>query len=172
MLSPLSIDDLFAYTDWDRERWHNWFRANGVGALATSTGPGGDGRISTVGELIRHIFSAELRYAERYTNQPLTDTTSISSTDVETLFEFGRHSRQSLTGFVAGLTEADGGKDFSFSLFTSTVTASPKKVVMHVLVHEIRHWAQIATMLRGAGHKVDHHDLLFSSVLGGGIKRG
>jgi hypothetical protein len=36
-----------------------------------------------------------------------------------------------------------------------------------VLLHEIRHWAQIATLLRHNGIKGDLHDFLFSPALGG-----
>ena len=42
---------------------------------------------------------------------------------------------------------------------------------MHVLMHEIRHWAQIATLLRLNGVAGEFHDFLFSPVLGGEFKR-
>ena len=54
----------------------------------------------------------------------------------------------------------------------SFLTASPKKVVTHILFHEIRHWAQIATLLRLDGLKPDLHDFLFSPVMGGEFRRG
>jgi uncharacterized damage-inducible protein DinB len=33
-------------------------------------------------------------------------------------------------------------------------------------MHEIRHWAQIATLLRINGYPVDMHDFLFSPAMG------
>jgi uncharacterized damage-inducible protein DinB len=49
------------------------------------------------------------------------------------------------------------------------VTATPKKIVMHVLLNEIRHWAQIATLCRVNGLVVGFHDFLGSPVWGGGL---
>jgi len=37
-------------------------------------------------------------------------------------------------------------------------------------MHEIRHWAQIGTLLRLTGLKGEFHDFLFSPVLGGELK--
>jgi len=38
-------------------------------------------------------------------------------------------------------------------------------------MHEIRHWAQIATLLRLQGLTDEFHDFLFSPVLGGEYRR-
>ena len=43
----------------------------------------------------------------------------------------------------------------------------PKKIVMHVLMHEIRHWAQIATICRLNGLVTEWSDFLASPVGGG-----
>ena len=56
-------------------------------------------------------------------------------------------------------------KDFEFVGWS--LKATPKKIVLHVLTHEIRHWAQIATVLRLSGFTGDLHDFIFSPVLGG-----
>jgi uncharacterized damage-inducible protein DinB len=58
-----------------------------------------------------------------------------------------------------------------FKLMNSILQATPKKIIVHTLMHEIRHWAQIATMLRLNGYKAEFHDFLFSPVLGGEIRR-
>jgi uncharacterized damage-inducible protein DinB len=54
----------------------------------------------------------------------------------------------------------------------SILKATPKKIVTHVLLHEIRHWAQIATLLRLTGVTDDFHDFLFSPAMGGELRRG
>ncbi len=82
-MSPtLDLHDLLAYTTWQRERWQAWFEKQGPAALAVTTGPHGDRRFPTTGGLIRHIFSAELRYLERIAGRPLTDTASIATDDL------------------------------------------------------------------------------------------
>ena len=62
MAIAFTFEDLLAYSDWERDEWHRWFRENGPGALAVDLGPNNAGRIQNVGELVRHIFSAEKRY--------------------------------------------------------------------------------------------------------------
>jgi uncharacterized damage-inducible protein DinB len=46
-----------------------------------------------------------------------------------------------------------------------------QEIVTHVLLHEIRHRAQIATLFRLNGLKADFHDFLFSPVMGGELRR-
>lgn len=54
---------------------------------------------------------------------------------------------------------------------SNLLTATPKKIVTHILLHEIRHWAQIPTVLRLRGLKDDFHDFLFSPVMAGRLRR-
>ena len=43
---------------------------------------------------------------------------------------------------------------------------TPRKMLFHVLFHEVRHWAQVALALRLAGFDPPgNHDLLFSTAL-------
>ena len=121
--------------------------------------------------MVRHIFSAEKRYIDRLSNRPLTDTASISNARVEALFEFGRQSRKDLKEFIETFPTQDWDVMQDFSLMNNFLKATPRKLVVHVLMHEIRHWAQIGTLLRLNGLKGEFHDFLFSPVLGGEFKR-
>jgi hypothetical protein len=96
----LSLNDLLDYTDWERQKWHAALRQNGEQALAIGTGPHGDGRFERVGDVIRHIFSAEKRYVERLTGQSLTDAASLPNNDIEALFQFSQQSRKELRQLV------------------------------------------------------------------------
>jgi uncharacterized damage-inducible protein DinB len=60
-------------------------------------------------------------------------------------------------------------KEFPF--FNSILSATPRKIVSHALLHEVRHWAQVATLLRLNGMTDDFHDFLFSPVMGGELRR-
>ncbi len=93
MTFALSLEDLLAYTDWDRAQWHAWFRHQGPSALDVGLGANGDGRIKSVGELVRHIFSAEKRYVERALGTPLTDTTTVSTSDVDAVGDTTKDDR-------------------------------------------------------------------------------
>jgi uncharacterized damage-inducible protein DinB len=98
MLS-LSLNDLLEYTDWERGKWYDCLRRGGDEALKISTGPHGDGRFETVGDLILHIFSAEERYAERLSGQPLSDPATIPNNNTEALFHFREKSRKGVEEF-------------------------------------------------------------------------
>jgi hypothetical protein len=74
----LSVSDLIEYTDWERQQWYDWLRQHGDGVLEIGAGPHGDGRFGTVGELVRHISSAEKRYVDRLSGRPLTMHVSFS----------------------------------------------------------------------------------------------
>lgn len=167
----LSLGELIEYTDWDRGKWYDLFRQQGDSVLAINVGPHGDGRFQTVGDVVRHIFSAEKRYVERLLNRPLTDTSSVSNSNAEALFRFGRQSRESLKDFVKTFHAGDWDTPQEFSLMNNSLTATPRKIIVHTLLHEVRHWAQIGTLLRLNGLKVELRDILFSPALGGEFKR-
>jgi uncharacterized damage-inducible protein DinB len=171
MVVSLTMTDLIDYTDWERQKWFDWLRQRGQEVLEISLGPHGDGRFEKVGESIRHIFSAEKRYIERLSDRPMTDTAAIPACDIEALSQLGQQSRRELREFIEAFPSEAWDSPREFKLMSSFLTATPKKIVTHVLVHEIRHWAQIATVLRAQGLKDDFHDFLFSPVMGGELRR-
>lgn len=171
MLVNLTLVDLLDYVDWERRKWLEWMRQQDRGVLEIGAGPCGDGRFENVGELVRHIFSAEKRYIEKLSDRPLTDTATIPADNLEALFEFGRQSRRELREFMEALPLQDWDAPREFRLMNSVLTATPKKIVTHILLHEVRHWAQIATLFRLNGRKVEFHDFLFSPVMGGELRR-
>lgn len=166
MARDVTLTALVEYTAWERETWHEWLRSQGEAALEMSAGPHGDGRFAQVGELVQHIFGAEKRYVERLSGRPLTDNAAIPKSSIDALFQFGRQSRKDLTEFLEALPAEKWDVPQGFNILSHSITATPRKIVIHVLMHEIRHWAQIATLLRVNGLKVQFHDFLFSPVLG------
>lgn len=170
MLIDLNV--LLEYTDWERQKWHEYLCQHGDRVLVTSTGANSEARFETLGDLIRHIFSAEKRYVERLSDKPLTDTASIPTEDIEVLFDFGKASRKALRELVGTLPANEQDTAREYVMMNNPIRATPKKVLIHVVLHEIRHWAQIATLLRQNGLKADFHDFLFSPALGGDARVG
>jgi uncharacterized damage-inducible protein DinB len=170
-LVSLSLDDLIEYTDWERRKWRDRLQRHGERVLEISAGPDGDGRFESVGDLIRHIFSAEKRYVERLSGQPLTDTASISKNSIEALFIFSQQSRKELKELLENFPAQEWDATKEYKILDYSIAASPKKIVTHILMHEIRHWAQIGTLLRLNGLKGEFHDFLFSPAMGGGFAR-
>jgi uncharacterized damage-inducible protein DinB len=159
-----SFEDLLAYSDWDRAQWHNWFRDQGPDALAIGLGANVDGRVTTVGELVRHIFSAETRYVERSLGLPLSDTSTVPVNDVEALFAFGEQSRRALRQLLATFPENEWDAPRAMQLGTQVRTVTPRKMVVQTVTHELRHWAQVATFVRLAGRKSGMHDVIASPL--------
>jgi len=157
---PLSIDDFLAYSDRDRQAWHAWFRESGPGALAVGLGAHATGRILDVGQLIRHIFSAEKRYVQRCLQVPLMDTSVIPANDIEALFGFGQESRRDLRELVASFPAPEWYAPRQFAFENQTRTVTSHTMVLQAITHELRHWAQIATYLRQAGYRTGCHDLI------------
>jgi uncharacterized damage-inducible protein DinB len=161
----LTVDDLLDYTAWQRTRWQAWLHGHPE-ALALSAGPHGDGRFTSVGDLVKHIFGAECRYVQRLTGQPLSDLATVPSNDVEALFNTGAEARRMLTGLIQELDANLWDVPRDFVILGHPLTATPRKIVMHVLLHEIRHWAQIATLCRLNGLVTEWQDFLGSPVWG------
>jgi uncharacterized damage-inducible protein DinB len=167
----LDLDDLLEYTEWERGLWYDWLRQQGDHILAIKIGPHGDGRMDTVGDLVRHIFSAEKRYVERLTDRSLTDIGAVRSDNVEALFEFGRESRRDLREFLATFPSQRWDEPMEFKIVNNVIRASPRKIVVHVVLHEIRHWPQVATLFRLNGLVGGFRDFLFSPVMSAGSRR-
>ena len=163
MPTKMDFADLMQYTGWERGKWRKFF-AEHPDALKLTVGPHGDGRFTTVGDVVKHVFSAEKRYVERLNGQPLSDFAGVPSDDANALFAVGEASRQDLEYLVDSLPKASWEIPHEFKILTHTITASPRKIVAHVLMHEVRHWAQIATICRLAGKQVEFRDLLFSPL--------
>lgn len=162
----LSVEDLIEYTGWERGTWRAWFEAH-PDALRVSAGPNGDGRFATIGDLVKHIFSAEQRYVQRLRGEPLTDFERLPTDDARTLFAVGDASRTDLVHLIASLPQSDWDSPREYTILTYLVKTTPRKIVIHVLMHEIRHWAQIATLCRTNGLVGEFHDFLASPVWGG-----
>jgi uncharacterized damage-inducible protein DinB len=157
----LSFRELMARTDEETRRWEAWFREAGPAALQVSLG---EGRWKTVGSLIYHVFMVERRYAERLLGQPVTPYADETPTELDEIFAQHGEARSRLERFVARARPEEWGETLTFeTIMAGTLVASKRKIVAHALMHGIRHWAQIATALRQAGHGEQWmHDIIAS----------
>ena len=159
----ISVNELLKYTDEERSRWEQWFRTNGDELLAM---PILGERESTIGRLIMHIFGPELRWVERLHKDRSTDYQALPASSVETVFGFGLKTRQRLRDHVASLTASDWDNVLELELPSGKTSASVRKIILHTLTHEIRHWSQISRLMRERGLvPPPEHDLLHSAAL-------
>jgi uncharacterized damage-inducible protein DinB len=163
MALTITLDELLRYTSAEREKWRLWFVANPP-AMDAAVQP--EGRLPTVGKLIDHIFLAERRHLQRLTGAPLADATGLTGNNAAPLFDYGSSVRRELEQFAAQLDDDVADEVRSFEVRDRQWPMTSRKLLFHVLVHEIRHWAQIALAVRLAGYEPPgDHDLFYSTAL-------
>ncbi len=122
-------------------------------------------RVGTVRGLVRHIVAVELRYSERLSGEPVTPYEQVPDGSVEVLF--GLHGA-ALERYRKLLADASVNWDemLEFSTISmGTRSAKRKTILFHALLHGIRHYAQLATLVRQYGIKPDWPmDFLFMGM--------
>ncbi len=163
MSAGVSFRELLGYIDGEDRRWAEWFGQQPA-ALDVEVGIGD---ADTARFFIRHMFGVTLRAAERLLAEPLTPDDKIDTASADSLFATGETAHRKLRRFLERTPEQDMVTPRPFESATlGRFTASPAKLVTHAVVHEIRHWAQLATALRQHGYKTDwRHDVLFSDAM-------
>jgi uncharacterized damage-inducible protein DinB len=163
MALELSYDELLRYTSDEREKWRSWLLAHPE-AMEAPLQPGG--RFPTVGKLIDHIVLVERRHLQRLTGDPVSESTGLTGNNAPPLFDYGASVRRELEQFAAEVDEDEADEPRTFVVRDLTVTMSTRKLLFHILLHEIRHWAQIALAVRLAGlEPPGEHDLYYSRAM-------
>ncbi|MFC5863809.1 DinB family protein [Acidicapsa dinghuensis] len=119
----------------------------------------------TVAQLLQHIVAAELRYAERLNDLPQTQYDAIPFDSVEAIYK--THDRA--MNLLRPLLDRDEAfwetvTDFQ-TRSVGTLHASRRTFFVHLLTHSIRHYAQLATLVRHQG--IEHNwtaDYLFMGL--------
>ena len=158
----LSYKTLLELTSGEHRRWRDWF----VEHPNAWSVPFATGRMATVGGVVLHIFAVELRYTQRLLDQDVTTWEEFQQTSIEEVFELGDHARGQLVHFLTTAPEKELERVLTFQTLTAgPVSASKYKIASNVFLHGIRHWAQVATVLRQNGFGDQwSHDMLLSSV--------
>jgi uncharacterized damage-inducible protein DinB len=158
----LRYETLLELTSTEHHRWRDWF----VERPAAWSVPFATGRMATVGGVVAHIFVVELRYAQRLLDQEVTPWEEFPQTSIEDVFELGDHARSQLVQFLTSAPESELDRLLTFQTLTAgTITASKYKIASNIFLHGIRHWGQIATVLRQNGFTDQWpHDMLLSNI--------
>ncbi len=122
--------------------------------------------MATIGGVVTHIFAVELRYAQRLLDQEVTPWDDFRQASIEEVFELGDNARALVVDFLTSASESELDRVLTFQTLTAgTVTASKHKIASNIFLHGIRHWGQIATVLRIEGFADQWaHDMLLSNV--------
>jgi uncharacterized damage-inducible protein DinB len=160
----LSYDELLRYTNGERDKWRSWFVAHPTAIDAPLQAAG---RFPTAGRLIDHIFLVERRHLQRLTGERLATETGLTGNNAAPLFDYGASVRRELEQFVADLDDDVAEQPRQVQVASGgEYTLTPRKLLFHIVLHEIRHWAQIALAVRLAGFEPPgQHDLFYSQAL-------
>jgi uncharacterized damage-inducible protein DinB len=127
----------------------------------------GIGGATKVQDLIRHIWGAELRWAQRLAGEPETPREAVPVGPLEAIFDLHLRAANTFKRLLANPQEDwDAPYTFQANWLPEKRILSRRKVLGHVLLHGQRHWAQLATLAREAGSPSGFlGDLLFSASL-------
>ena len=163
MSLSITFDELLRYTSAERDKWRKWLvdHPDAIDAPVQSRA-----RFPTVGKLIDHIFLVERRHLQRLAGEPLAERTGLTGNNAPPLFDYGASVRRELEHYVANLGGDEADAIRTFEVQDSRVAMTPRKLLFHILLHETRHWAQIALAVRLAGlEPPGDHDLFYSTAL-------
>lgn len=164
MEEGITFREMLAYTDAETERWRAWLAGQPPEVLETTVG---DASRQTVRELIGHIFAVEMRYAQRLLDRPVTAYEELDMTSLDGLWRIHTESRRLLREYLDAMPAGERAREMTFQTRKlGPLSATAHKVVVHSLIHGIRHWAQIATALRqaGCGPQWEHDWLMCEAV--------
>jgi uncharacterized damage-inducible protein DinB len=108
--------------------------------------------VSTVGGLLQHIVAVELRYADQLSGLPPTEYAAIPFDSAAAIYATHERAMRMLRELLA----AGGDWDAKFEFVTRSMgpmRSSRKSVLFHAMLHGIRHYAQLATLVRQHGIK-------------------
>ena len=105
----------------------------------------------SVGELLQHIVAVELRYAERLSGLAETPYETVGFDSVETIYA-AHDTAVALLQKLDVQEESFWEEWIEFSTRRGGMLRSTRRTIfVHLLMHSIRHYAQLATLLRQRG---------------------
>jgi uncharacterized damage-inducible protein DinB len=146
----LTAEEMMAWLDTTSAKWKALIEANPE-VLAMPCDVMG---VSTVAELLQHIVAVELRYAEQLSGQPPTNYAQISFDSAAAIYATHERAAAMVRGLLASDVDWDEEIDF-MTRSMGKARAKRKTVLFHSMLHAVRHYAQLATLVRQHGVKPD-----------------
>jgi uncharacterized damage-inducible protein DinB len=161
----VTLEDLLADYQATAARWKKFFEDNPGAALVATDVDGS----KNIGELVWHIYAASFRLAQRLLGEELSDLESSTPVrDIPAAFALEAEAVKKLRQFLATASEETLEEPFEFKsrVTQQLISGTKRKLYLHVMVHAIRHWAQIGTLVRCAGFPPNWpQDILFSEAV-------
>ena len=159
MTISVELRELLDYSDHERSKWRSWIAVM-PGRLDIPFQS--EGRFPTVGSLFDHIFLVERRHLARLEGGTPPDSTGVKAGDLPALFEYADLVRADFRSYLADLDEGEARATMTVVVQSGSQTMTKRRLATHILLHEIRHLAQVAYAVRAAGHEPPgQHDLFY-----------
>ena len=164
MTAAITLQELLTWSQEAAKFWKGHFEANPeLLALPCAIDDAG-----VVQVLVRHIWMADLRWAQCVSGQPMTPRPDLPKSPLAALY--GMHE-QATRMFQSLLDDPATNWNETIALAYDWIpddlrNASRRKLAAHAFLHSQRHWAQLASLLRDAGYPSNFWgDLIFSRAL-------
>ena len=159
----VTLEELLADNEGSAAKWQAWFGANET-ALDV---PADIYNSGTVRGVLKHIFAVELRHSQRLLGKDVIAYDAVAAGSLDDLFVVHARAIQNLQEFLAAADDSSLAETIALETVSAgTLRASRRKLFVHILLHSIRHWAQLSTLLRENGFKTAWpKDFLFSEAM-------
>ena len=147
MSLAIPVDDLIRWNDLTAQQWHKHLHAHPA-LLAV---PCDVRNSSNIAQVFQHIVAVELRYAQRLAAHPESSYDEVPFGSPDEIFATHQRALDLIRPLLA---DATYNWDQPLDLQTMTagkLRATRRDVLLHLLLHSIRHYAQLATQARAAG---------------------
>jgi uncharacterized damage-inducible protein DinB len=154
----IRLEQLLDYSDHERRKWRDWVGADPK-RLDLGVQPGA--RFPTVGALLDHVFLVERRHLSRLEGGTPPDASGVPPGDWNRLFDYADLVRADMRRYAAEVDDLVGDQVIAFTgMDGKHYSMTRRRLLTHVVVHEIRHLAQLALAARLAGvEPPGDHDL-------------
>jgi uncharacterized damage-inducible protein DinB len=150
-MTGLTGEELLAWVDRTSQGWQELVAKH----PETLSFPCDVRETKSVAEFLQHIVAVELRYAERLHGRTETPYEQIGMDSGEVIF--ATHDT-AMRLYLDLLADNDFAWDEEIDFQTRSaglLRASRRTVLIHAMMHSIRHYAQLATLVRQHGVKPD-----------------
>ena len=145
----IDAEELLRWNDASAAHWRDLLRSHPeLLKLPSDVRDSGD-----VAHFVQHIVAVELRDAERLAGEPESPYEAVQSGSSDELFATHDRARTKVQALLAE-DSYDWSTEIEFQTMTmGRLRARRGDVLVHLLMHSIRHYAQLATLVRAAGVK-------------------
>lgn len=144
----LTAHDVLKWNDTISGKWRNFLTEHPqILALPTDIA-----QTESVAQFLQHIVAVELRYAERINGIAETPYDQIAFDSVETIYATHDHAIKLFKEALAAGIDWNQTLEFATRSY-GAMRASLKTIYFHALLHGMRHYAQLSTIVRQNGYK-------------------